>query len=97
MNNHIEIAGRLSQIKSDGYVDRATANLKSYFLQAAYVDENTLVKAVVFGGQENTYLAWNGIEDLDVLESALRSREPATTESNIFKNYRRRVAGGVLD
>ena len=69
LNDHIEIAGRLSQIKSDGYVDRATANLKSYFLQAAYVDENTLLKAIVFGGQENTYLAWNGIEDLDILEN----------------------------
>lgn len=69
LNDHIEISGRLSQIKSDGYVDRASANLKSYFLQAAFVNENTLVKAVVFGGQENTYLAWNGIEDLDKLEN----------------------------
>ncbi|QCX40704.1 TonB-dependent receptor [Aureibaculum algae] len=69
LNDHIEFAGRLSQIKSDGYVDRAQANLKSYFLQAAYVDDNTLLKAVVFGGHENTYLAWNGIEDLDVLEN----------------------------
>ncbi|MBJ2173874.1 TonB-dependent receptor [Aureibaculum sp. A20] len=69
LNDHIEIAGRLSQIKSDGYVDRAQANLKSYFLQAAYVDDNTLLKAVVFGGHENTYLAWNGIEDLDILEN----------------------------
>ncbi|MDY7395676.1 TonB-dependent receptor [Aureibaculum sp. 2210JD6-5] len=69
LNNHIEIAGRLSQIKSDGYVDRATADLKSYFLQGAYVDDNTLIKAIVFGGHENTYLAWNGIEDLDVLDN----------------------------
>ncbi len=68
LNNHIEIAGRLSQIKSDGYVDRAAADLKSYFLQAAYVDDNTLIKAVIFGGHENTYLAWNGIEDLTVLK-----------------------------
>ncbi|MET2986232.1 TonB-dependent receptor [Aureibaculum conchae] len=69
LNDHIEIAGRLSQIKSDGYVDRARANLKSYFLQGAYKDDNTLIKAVVFGGHENTYLAWNGIEDLDILEN----------------------------
>lgn len=69
LNDHLELAGRLSQIKSDGYVDRAEANLKSYFLQAAYVDENTLLKAIVFGGHENTYLAWNGIEDLDILEN----------------------------
>ncbi|WP_299777741.1 TonB-dependent receptor [uncultured Formosa sp.] len=62
LNNHIEIAGRLSVIKSDGYVDRASTDLKSYFLQASYIDDNTLIKAVVFGGHENTYQSWNGIE-----------------------------------
>ncbi|MCK5402107.1 MAG: TonB-dependent receptor, partial [Flavobacteriaceae bacterium] len=62
LNNHFEIAGRLSQIKSDGYIDRATSNLKSYFLQASYVDSNTLIKGLVFGGHEITYQAWNGID-----------------------------------
>lgn len=69
LNDHIEIAGRLSNIKSDGYIDRASANLKSYFLQASYVDDNTLVKAITFGGSELTYQAWNGLEDLDLLEN----------------------------
>jgi len=58
----VEIAGRLSQIKSDGYIDRATSDLKSYFLQASYVDDNTLIKALTFGGHEITYQAWNGID-----------------------------------
>jgi len=62
LNNHFEIAGRLSQINSDGYIDRATSNLKSYFLQASYVDVNTLIKAITFGGHEITYQAWNGID-----------------------------------
>ncbi|WP_299114682.1 TonB-dependent receptor [uncultured Winogradskyella sp.] len=61
LNDHFEIAGRLSNISSDGYIDRASADLKSYFLQGAYVDGNTLVKAIVFGGNEVTYQAWNGI------------------------------------
>ncbi len=64
----IEIAGRLSQINSDGYIDRATSDLKSYFLQTSYVDENTLVKALAFGGHEITYQAWNGI-DAETLEN----------------------------
>lgn len=68
LNDHIEIAGRLSQIKSDGYIDRATSNLKSYFLQASYVDETTLVKAITFSGKEKTYQSWNGIEDPYILE-----------------------------
>ena len=54
LNNHIEISGRLSQIKSDGYIDRASSDLKSYFLQAAYKDENTLLKAITFSGKEIT-------------------------------------------
>ncbi|MFC4723138.1 TonB-dependent receptor [Geojedonia litorea] len=69
LNDHFEVAGRLSQIKSDGYIDRASSDLKSYFLQAAYVDNNTLIKALTFGGKEVTYQAWYGLEDLDLLEN----------------------------
>ncbi|MEN8124209.1 MAG: TonB-dependent receptor [Bacteroidota bacterium] len=63
LNDHIEIAGRLSVISSNGYIDRATSDLKSYFLQAAYNDENTLIKALSFGGHEITYQAWYGIDE----------------------------------
>jgi iron complex outermembrane receptor protein len=62
MNNHFEIAGRLSNIASDGYIDRASADLKSYFLQGSYVDDNTLIKAITFGGKEVTYQSWNGFD-----------------------------------
>ncbi len=68
LNDHIEIAGRLSQITSNGYIDRASSNLKSYFLQASYVDESTLIKAITFSGKEVTYQSWNGIEDPYLLE-----------------------------
>lgn len=68
LNNHIEIAGRLSAIASDGYIDRASSDLKSYFLQGSYVDDNTLIKAIMFGGHEVTYQAWNGI-DRETLET----------------------------
>jgi iron complex outermembrane receptor protein len=60
MNNHFEIAGRMSNISSDGYIDRASADLKSYFLQGSYVDDNTLIKAITFGGSEVTYQSWFG-------------------------------------
>ncbi|MGJ8683147.1 MAG: TonB-dependent receptor [Nonlabens sp.] len=62
MNDHFEIAGRLSNIASDGYVDRASSDLKSYFLQGSYVDKNTLLKAVTFGGNNVTYQSWFGID-----------------------------------
>ena len=57
-----EIAGRLSDMHSDGYIDRAFSNLKSYFLQGTYVGKTTLIKALVFGGQEKTYQAWYGVD-----------------------------------
>ena len=69
LSDHFEVAGRLSTIKSDGYIDRASSDLKSYFFHAAFVDENTLIKAVVFGGRQQTYQAWNGLEDLEKLEN----------------------------
>ena len=72
LNNHIEISGRLSKITSDGYIDRATSDLKSYFLQGAFKDENTLIKALAFGGHEITYQSWYGTENL-----AQRTYNPA--------------------
>ncbi|TDE06437.1 TonB-dependent receptor [Flavobacterium hiemivividum] len=69
MNDHFELAGRVSTLKSDGYIDRAFSDLKSYFLQGTYVGETTLIKALAFGGTEKTYQSWNGLEDLDKLEN----------------------------
>lgn len=62
INDHFSFSGRLSAIKSDGYVDRASSDLKSYYLQGEYRNEKTLLKAVVFGGHEVTYQSWNGID-----------------------------------
>ncbi len=61
MNDYFEFSGRLSRVTSDGYVDRAASELDGYFLQGVYNDDNTLVKALLFGGHEVTYQAWNGI------------------------------------
>lgn len=62
LNDMVEISGRLSRINSDGYIDRASSDLDSYFLQGAYKDDNTLIKALLFGGHEITYQAWYGID-----------------------------------
>lgn len=56
---HWGIQGRLSNIGSDGYIDRASTKLNSYFLQAGYMDDNTVVKFVTFNGWEKTYHAWD--------------------------------------
>ena len=75
LENGFELSGRLGKIVSDGYVDRASANLKSFFLQAAYQDENTLIKLLGFGGHEITYQSWYGV-DAATLESN-RTYNPA--------------------
>jgi len=69
LSNHFELAGRLSTIKSDGYIDRASSDLKSYFLQGAFKNKNTLLKVLTFGGVQETYQAWNGLEDPEKLEN----------------------------
>jgi len=63
LNDYFEFSGRLSMIGSDGYIDRSSSDLKSYFLQVNYKKENTLIKALSFGGHEITYQAWNGIDE----------------------------------
>ncbi len=62
LNKYFEVSGRISQIKSDGFIDRASSDLKSYFLQAAYQDENTLIKLINFAGSEVTYQSWFGVD-----------------------------------
>ena len=81
INEHLEVSGRFSNIHSDGYVDRAFTNLKSYFLQASYQDENTLIKAVSFGGAERTYQAWYGLDSQQLEED--RRQNPYTYENEV--------------
>ena len=60
--NKFELSGRVSRIKSDGYIDRSASNLRSYFLQGVYRDENTLIKVLNFAGHEVTDQAWYGVD-----------------------------------
>lgn len=68
LHNNFEINARLSNIASDGYIDRASSNLFGYFFNANYVTETSLIKLIAFGGKEKTYQAWNGIEDPEKLK-----------------------------
>lgn len=84
INENFELAGRLSNIYSDGYIDRAFTDLKSYFLQGSYKDKNTLIKALTFGGQEKTYQAWFGLTKEQLNED--RRQNPYTYD-NETDNY----------
>jgi iron complex outermembrane receptor protein len=62
INNHFTVDARLSQVKSDGYIDRASSNLQSAALSAAYYKKNASLRFNFFSGKEKTYQAWNGID-----------------------------------
>ena len=85
INDVFEVSGRLSKIYSDGYVDRAFSDLKSYFLQGTYNNNGTLIKALTFGGHEKTYQSWYGLTQEEMDEN--RRQNPYTYENEI-DNYK---------
>ena len=85
LNKVFELSGRLSKIDSDGYIDRAFSDLKSYLLQGSYAQGNTFIKALVFGGHEKTYQSWYGVSKEQILEN--RRQNPYTYENEI-DNYK---------
>jgi iron complex outermembrane recepter protein len=85
LNGKFAFDGRLSKISSDGYIDRATSDLKSLYLQGTYFGDKSVLKGIVFSGQELTYQAWNGIP-LNYLDTN-RTYNSYTYENEV-DNYR---------
>ena len=85
INDSFELSGRLSKINSDGYIDRAYSDLKSYFLQGSYIQGNTFIKALAFGGHEKTYQSWYGVTKDQISEN--RRQNPYNYENEI-DNYK---------
>jgi iron complex outermembrane receptor protein len=81
IDNKFSFDGRLSQIKSDGFVDRAASNLRSYFLSGAYQGKKDLLRLNVFAGAEKTYQAWNGVPE------ARLNGDVAGMEAYIARNF----------
>jgi iron complex outermembrane receptor protein len=84
LNEHFEFSGRVSNIYSDGYVDRASTDLKSYYFQGNYKDDNRLIKAITFGGTERTYQSWFGLTEEELKED--RRQNPYTYDNQV-DNY----------
>ena len=59
LKDHWAFDARLSNIGTDGYIDRASVDLYSFYAQGGYFADNTSVKFITFGGKEKTYHAWN--------------------------------------
>ena len=85
INDVFEFSARFSKIDSDGYVDRAFSDLKSYFIQGTYLKGSTLIKAISFAGHEKTYQSWYGLTMDQLIEN--RRQNPYTYENEI-DNYK---------
>ncbi|WP_160711934.1 TonB-dependent receptor [Chitinophaga solisilvae] len=91
INNHFTIDARLSKISSDGYIDRATSDLRSFYTSAAYISHKTAIRLNVFSGKEKTYQAWNGVPE-DKLKTnrtynSAGTQKPGTPYDNETDNY----------
>ena len=86
INSKFTIDGRLSKISSDGYIDRASSELKSFYLSAGYYGTDEVLKAIIFSGKERTYQAWNGVPFNYLKDDSLRTFNSYTYENEV-DNY----------
>lgn len=86
INNKLSISGRLSKITSDGYIDNAWVDLKSFFITADYESKAGTFTANIFSGKEITFQAWNGVPEGEVLEGNRTFNELAGYDNEV-DNY----------
>ena len=83
---------RLSNITSDGYIDRADSDLKSYYIATAFNKSGTGLRLIHFSGREKTYQAWNGISAADLKNNRRvnysGTEKPGSPYENETDNYR---------
>jgi iron complex outermembrane recepter protein len=92
INDHWVIDGRFSKISSEGFIDRATADLGSYYFSAGFYSGNTIVKAMAFGGKERTYQAWYGVP-----ESRLTNNEEAMLITAMNEGWNEEQTANLLN
>lgn len=92
LNEHFIVDGRLSKIASDGFIDRAFADLQSYYFAAGYYAGNTMLKAILFGGKERTYQSWYGVP-----ESRLKNDTEAMLTTAMNEGWNEVQTNNLLD
>jgi len=78
LKKHFTLDGRLSNIRSDGYIDRASSRLQSFYTSAAYLNKNNSLRLNIFSGNEKTYQAWYGVDETNLATN--RTYNSAGTE-----------------
>ena len=91
LGNHFTIDARASAISSNGYIDRAKSNLKSFFVSAAYLGKTSSLRFNILSGKEKTYQAWYGVPenylDSDRTYNPAGTEKPGSPYSNETDNY----------
>ncbi|AEL25229.1 TonB-dependent receptor [Cyclobacterium marinum] len=97
INDRWAVDARLSQVTSDGYIDRAFSNLKSYFVSGGYYGEKHVVKVNIFAGAEKTYQAWYGVpENLLATNRTYNSYTYDNETDNYQQNHYQFIYAGTL-
>jgi len=91
LNDKFTVDARLSSVKSDGYIDRASSDLKSFYLSGAYFSDNSSLRLNIFSGKAKTYQAWNGVpENMLITNRTYNSagtEKPGDPYANETDNY----------
>ncbi|MBI0400699.1 TonB-dependent receptor [Cyclobacterium marinum] len=97
INDRWAVDARLSQVTSDGYIDRAFSNLKSYFVSGGYYGDKHVVKVNIFAGAEKTYQAWYGVpENLLATNRTYNSYTYDNETDNYQQNHYQFIYAGTL-
>ena len=92
VGDHFTTDFRLSRINSDGYIDRASTELKSFYFSTAYFGKTNSLRFNLFSGKEKTYQAWYGVSEGDLKTNRTinyagmeRPGEPYDDETDNYK------------
>jgi iron complex outermembrane receptor protein len=92
INNQFSLDARLSRISSDGYIDRASSDLRAFYVSGAWLKEKHSIRFNIFSGKEVTYQAWNGVFQGDLATNRrMNSAGMYTDDSGNIKYYDREV------
>lgn len=81
LKNNMSFDGRLSKINSDGFIDRAAADLKSLYFSGGYYGDKDIIKFIILSGKEITYQAWGGMPKASL--DTNRTYNPYTYENEV--------------
>ena len=93
LDNGLSVEARLSKIHSDGFVDRATADLDGYYLGLGRSGDRSTWRFNAFGGHEVTYQSWNGVTQEQLAEfgrtyNSVGTEKTGEPYDNEVDNYR---------